>query len=277
MHLTTLIAPRLLPVLFGFALVCASPITHAATEGSRYEACSSCAPRDLVWSEGEFNQVYLAASPGAANAQPQELPVDLLNHALLQVKAAIKGKPVGLFDDDSAMSLAHGLALGLAKAGPQQDVIFFVVSRGNSGLLGAKVGTSGRAYIDRTGLNVIVGEAQTDFIGAYRATRRPRDFNFGSRSATSKVALSSDNMQHPRADSVILSVTPNAPKSTVLAPAMPVQYQPAPVAAPLPVARDDKFYAAQEERLKALKRLRAQDLITEEEYAAKRADILKSL
>ncbi|MEC5215251.1 hypothetical protein RCH09_000181 [Actimicrobium sp. GrIS 1.19] len=277
MRLITLIAPRLLPTLFGLSLLGAAPFAGASTEGARYEACASCSPRDMAWSEGEFDQIYLTANPGPANLQPQELPVDTLSHALLLLKVESKGKPVGLFDDDSASSLARGLALALAKAGPQQDVIFFVVSRGNSGVLGTKVGTSGRAFIDRTGLNLIVGEAQTDFIGAYRATRRAREFNFGSRAKASKVVLSSEGMQHPRTDSVILSVTPNTPKNTILAPAMPTQYQPAPVAAPLPVARDDKFYAAQEERLKALKRLRAQDLITEEEYAAKRADILKSL
>jgi hypothetical protein len=52
---------------------------------------------------------------------------------------------------------------------------------------------------------------------------------------------------------------------------------PVPAAAPAPPVRDAAFYAAQTERLRALKKLRDEHLITEAEYQAKREAILKTL
>ncbi|GAA4033268.1 hypothetical protein [Actimicrobium antarcticum] len=254
-----------LPLLVGIALAISAPVASAASEGVTYDACPTCSPRDMVWSEGEFDKVYLSANTATANLQPQRLPVDLVSRGLLALKIERNGSAVALFDDDSATTLARGLAAALAKATAQQDVLFFVVSQGNSGLLGAKLGNSGRAFLDKDGLNIVMGETHVDFVGRYRATRLPRTFRFASRSAASAVVLAADGMRHPRSDWAVLPVA----AGTVLAPALPAPLMAA------PATRDDRYYAAQEERLKSLKRLRTQDLITEQEYQAKRADILK--
>jgi hypothetical protein len=41
--------------------------------------------------------------------------------------------------------------------------------------------------------------------------------------------------------------------------------------------RDAAFFAEQEERLRTLKRMREENLITEEEYQQKRRDVLKGI
>ncbi|MEB0137194.1 hypothetical protein QN362_17820 [Actimicrobium sp. CCC2.4] len=264
---------RCLPVLLGLALTVPMPFALAAVEGSSYEACPSCVPGDLAWNDGEFDQIYLSTGNAPANLQPHVLAVDSVSRALALLKVEGKNKPVAVFGDDSARNLARGLAAALAKAGPQQDVLFFIVSSGNSGLFGSKLGNSGRAFIDQHGLNIIFGEARVDFIGRYRATRMRRAFDFGSRTAASPVRLAADGMHHVRSDWVVVPLmTPvqTGTPAVLMAPALPVQMMAA------PVVQDDKYYAAQEERLKSLKRLRAQDLITEQEYQAKRADILKA-
>ncbi|HJV80425.1 hypothetical protein [Noviherbaspirillum sp.] len=50
----------------------------------------------------------------------------------------------------------------------------------------------------------------------------------------------------------------------------------APALAPQAVERGERYYLAQEARLKGLKRLREQNLIDEQEYQAKRSEILKA-
>ncbi len=261
---------RCCPVLLGLALTVPMPFALAAAEGSSYEACPSCMPSDLAWNDGEFDQIYLSTGSAPANLQPQVLAVDSVSRALSLLKVAGKSAPVALFSDDSARNLARGLAAALAKAGPQQDALFFIVSSGNNGLFGAKLGTSGRAFIDQQGLNIVFGEARVEFIGRYRATRMRRAFDFGSRTVASPVRLADDGMRHVRSDWVVVPLAANGGSTTLMAPALPAQL------IATPVVQDEKYYAVQEERLKSLKRLRTQDLISEQEYQAKRAEILKA-
>lgn len=241
---------------------------HAAP-GSRYTACGGCAPRDLAWGEGEFDQVHLvAAPPGARNLHPSTVSVELLTRALAGLRKGGAEGGARLLDDDAAATLAQGLSKALAKAGPQQDAIFLVTSKIGGGVLGTRLGNSGRAFVDADGLNLIVGEAHVEFIGPYRATRMERPFEFGSRDKTSRLVLSSDSARSRRPDWLVIPLQAAAPAAS--APAAAPSFAPAP-----PVKRDEQYYLAQEIRLKALKRLRDQNLIDEQEYQAKRGEILR--
>ena len=51
----------------------------------------------------------------------------------------------------------------------------------------------------------------------------------------------------------------------------------APAPAPAPAARDEAFYEAQAQRLRALKKLRDENLLSEAEYQEKREAILRTL
>lgn len=242
-----------------------------AAPGSRYTACANCMPRDLAWAEGEFDQVHLVASPaGARNLHPATVPADLLTRGLVGLRSG----NTRLFDDDAAATLAQGLSKALAKAGPQQDAVFMVTSKVSGGVLGTRLGNSGRAFVDADGLNLIVGEAHVEFIGSYRATRMERPFEFGSREegsnkGRSKVVVSSDSARNRRGDWLVIPLQAAASP----APARAAAQETTPFA---PVQRDEQYYQAQEARLKALKRLRDQNLIDEQEYQAKRSEILKA-
>lgn len=248
------------------ALLIGQPVQ--AAPGTRYVACASCAPQDLAWGEGEFDQVHLVAAPGdARNLHPQAVSVEWLTKALAALRLG-SGNTL-LLDADSAATLAQGLSKALSKAGSQQDAAFMVTSKPGGGILGTRLGNSGRAFVDARGLNLIVAEAHVEFVGKYRATRMERPFDFGSRAKASQVSLAGDGVSRPRNDWVVISLT--APVGAVSA--APVS-MPAPQASP--VERNEQYYQAQEARLKALKRLREQDLIDEQEYQAKRSEILKA-
>jgi len=259
-------------VAFGVLTAFVQPVL--AAPGSRYTACAACAPQELAWAEGEFDQVHLvAAPPGTRNQHPQVVQTEMLTRTLAALRAGNGTAPV--LDPDAAASLAQGLAKALAKAGPQQDAIFMVTSKTGGGVLGPRLGNSGRAFVDAEGLNLIFGEAQVEFIGRYRATRMERPFDFGNRERPSKVTIAGDNATSRRSDWVVipLAAAANASAGTprLTAPVAPAA---APTAVPVQ-ARDEQYYLAQEARLKALKRLRDQNLIDEQEYQAKRGEILK--
>lgn len=239
---------------------------HAAP-GTRYTACASCAPQDLAWGEGEFDQVHLVAASGdVRNLHPQVVSTEMLGRALAGLRVA-NGAP--LFDPDAAATLATGLGKALAKAGPQQDAAFLVTTKPGGGVLGTRLGNSGRAFIDSRGLNLIVAEAHVEFVGKYRATRMERPFDFGSRAKASPVTLAVDSPGRQRNDWVVIPLNGSVTAERGV---------PAPVPASLavPAERNEQYYQAQETRLKALKRLREQDLIDEKEYQAKRSEILKA-
>lgn len=263
------IAICVLPAIF-CALLSMAPQAQAAY-GGRYAACPACAPQDLAWSDGEFDQVNLVAdTSGGGNLHPQTIPLDVLTKALLTVRYREPGGMVPLLDEEGASNLAHGITKAIAKASPGQEAIFLMTSKMSGGLFGVKLGNSGRVFVDRNGLNIIVGEAHVEFVAAYRATRMERPFNFGSRSRASVVVLETDGLKGPRNDWIIL------PLATGGANAQQAQKEPVAAVPVQPVVRDEQYYSAQETRLKGLKRVREQNLITEEEYQAKKVEILKA-
>lgn len=264
------LALRVLPVVF-WGLLATAGAAHAAT-GSRYIACPGCAPQNLVWNENEFDQVYLVEEASAAGKQhPHTVAVDLVRKTLAALRYQTGGEPMPLLDEESASALAQGIAKAISKASAQQEAIFMVTNRASGGLFGGKLGNSGRAFVDQNGLNIIFGEAHVEFVTPYRATRVERAFDFGSRRRASTVRVSGDGLEQPRPDWVVIPLAASAgnPARAAASPAA----VPAPQAAPV---RDEQYYAAQEMRLKGLKRLRDQNLINDDEYRSMRSDILKT-
>ena len=255
---------RMLPAIF-IGLMASSSLAAAAT-GGRYAACPACAPQDLVWADGEFDQIHLVPNAVGTDLQAQTVAPEVIAKALNTLRFKEAGGWTPLLDEEGAASLAQGLSKALARAGAKQEAIFLVTSKMSGGLFGVKLGNSGRAFVDANGLNIVVGEAHVEFVAPYRATRMERQFNFGSRSTASGVLLESEAMKGLRGDWMVLPLAAASakPQAASLAPA-----------APQSSARDEQYYAAQEMRLKGLKRLHEQKLITDEEFQAKRGEILK--
>lgn len=278
------LALRLVPALLCCIMAWTDPVsaaTRPAEYTTRYAACTPCQPQDLAWADGEFDQVHLVTEPSAVRrVQPRTLSVEALKNALasLEYKAGQNVKP--LLDEPAAENLARGIVTAMAAASPEQDAIFMIISKEGSGIFAPMFGNSGRVFMDERGLNLIMGEAHIDFLGSYRATRMVRPFEFGSRSRPSRVALSANGLLQARNDWVVIPLAAGDGVNPAQHSANPLRLSPEKYTAddvrskPISSAHDQQYYVVQEERMKGLKRLRDQNLISEEEYQAKRKEIL---
>lgn len=255
----------------------------------------AAASKRREWQVAEFSAVRLdAREPGAApNAHPASIAPDHLRQVLGALTVQVKGASETLFSADELAELAGPLSQAFASAGPQDDVLLLSTSRREAGVLGTPYGVTARLFVQDGALQVIVNDVRLDFVNVYRGTKVLPEFRFGSRQAASSAVLSTTAGAARRSDWVALPVgvpmpvpvtaAPGqlAPKPVVLneparaqaAPAAPAAVVPAPAAA----TRDARFFEEQEQRLRALKRLRDQNLVTEDEYQQKRRDILQTL
>ncbi len=274
-----------------------------------YAACAeqTCPPHSLAWSAGEFDQIHLVE--GAANTHnlhPQILSAEALAKVLVELRQTRDGEQFRVFNARAAGLFAEGLSTALAKARPQQDLLFLITSKVPTGaLIDREFGNSGRAFLDARGLNLIFGEVMVDFIARYEATysvtHTVRTFDFGSRSRTADVTLSDDRLDHPRRDWVtiplVTSVDPitgqdrivpavaiphrtaAGPQGADAVPVSPYPRAPDPGTAatiPAPV-RGGETETTAERRLQALQRLRQKELLSEQEYQERRRAVLDGL
>jgi hypothetical protein len=224
--------------------------------------------------------------------------------ATLGALRRVDGAERELFNAQELTTIVPPLLQALGELTPQQEVSFAVTGRhGAAGPLVERSVTTGRMFRDADGLHLIVGLAQRQFESKYLGSGLLIAFEPGTRAApvdqTLRIGAQGTSGQR-RADWVLLAigaadasataVPASTPQAAVPAPAAPAATATAPAAAPAapatpgtaapspaPRPRDAAFLAEQEERLKVLKRLRDQNLITEEEYQQKRREILQLL
>ena len=127
-------------------------------------------------------------------------------------------------------------------------------------------------------LNLIVHDARLDFMDRYLVDNLQPTFVYGSRKAASAAVLQAPQATRLREDWLTFSLAV-APAPAPVATAAPMAAPVAPAAPPelASPARDSAFYEAQTRRLKVLKQLRDEDLLSEAEYQEKREAILKTL
>ncbi|WP_348755097.1 SHOCT domain-containing protein [uncultured Aquincola sp.] len=261
--------------------------TDGATPGST--------PGRRQWLLGEFTELNLqpreAGAP--ANEHPQAVPAAQIRNWLQGVAFMRGNSREPLFGADESSSLPQVIADALAVATPQDDLLLLSTSRREGGLLGTPYGLTARIFVQGGALQLIVNDARLDFYNEYRGARILPTFKFGSRNAAGHARLSSPDATSTRADWLAFALAPRAampaaapaPAGAVApaaaaAPARAAAPAAAPAAtppAPAAASRDARFYDEQEQRLRSLKRLRDQNLITEEEYQAKRKEILQAL
>jgi hypothetical protein len=231
----------------------------------------------------------------AANAHPGNLSVERLRSALESIEVHIPGKDsyVPLFNEPELAVLSEKLSDGLAQAGPGEDVTFAVVGQHSAlmGLMKAREITVGRVFCLDGRLNIIFGDLLRDlkdnedrrlfpFIAGSRGTSGTGSWTLTSKSGYASFTLKrQDWLQFPVAappetvSTPTPSVTPSAGRnssesgagsSTYTSPASPVNK----------VAPVNK---STEERLRTLNDLHRKNLVTDEEYRAKRREILDGL
>jgi hypothetical protein len=237
-------------------------------------------PGQTQWKIASFTWVKrVPAEPGApANAHPAALEAKALTAALAKVTATLDGHELPLFAQDELLALSPALGEALALAQPGEDLVLLSTWKRGNGFMEPSVGLTARLFVRDGALNLLVHEARLNFMDRYLADRTLPTFAYGSRTAASGASLQAPGATRLRNDWLALpiSATPQvpAPAMAPLAPA-PLPAQPAPDAPAGP--RDAAFYEAQRERLKALKRLRDENLITEAEYQDRRGAIVKTL
>jgi len=255
-----------------------------------------------------------AGGPPPRNDQPIVIAAPDLAAALakLRVREAVhEDEAVPLFARDAARRLAVPLSTALSRAAPDQDVLFAIDMEQKAALFGYKpVSVAGRAFYQNDKLQLIIGEVHVTTIapeyknypaGYPQPDRRPHPHRTGERaqpahynspaqfetgagvrlfvqngtlrpdwlvinvgllaSAAASAAASPDQSAAiADSDNATGAASPSGPGS------------PSSTASPSGIAQ-----LSIEERLLRLKRLREQDLITEEEYTRKRREILEQL
>lgn len=291
-----------LALYLGSALVASAGSDETISIWQGLDAFVELAPQDA-----------LGAQAAPANEHPVTISATDLTEALaaLRVKEGERARETApLFTADAAERLSGPLAAALARATPNQDVLFAIDMAQKAVLIGSKpVSVAGRAFYREQRLNLIIGELHVstvppeykDYpIGYPKLDRRLHPHQTGGRAEEThyprgahfelgeNVSLFMQDAK-PRADWLIVNVGalaagqvahPSPPVATatlsvpMLAPTQPV----AAVAAPSMADAATKVPSGSiEERLRRLKSLRDQDLITPEDYERKRREILDQL
>jgi len=246
------------------------------------------------WTLGDFSWVRRAPiEQGAApNAQPAQLSPEAIEALLAPVRATVEGKQVPLFTKAELKDLANALGEALALAQPGEDLVLASTARRDRTFARAE-GVTARLFVQGGTLNLIVHDARLAFMDRWIDENIQPTFVYGARGTASLAQLQAPRAKRLRPDWLAWPLAP-VPASTPAAVAVAAPVAPAPVpeappvpaatpvaapaAAPAPApAAQDEPYEAKAQRLRTLKRLRDENLISEAEYQEKRAAILKAL
>jgi hypothetical protein len=248
----------------------------------------AAAPDRTQWKLASFTWVTrVPAEPGAAaNAHPANLSDAALTAALGPVLATVEGRSVPLFAKDELAGLLKALREAFALARPGEDLLLLSSNKRGGMFLEVAQGITARLFVRDGALNLIVHDARLAFLDRYYADNTLPKFEYGSRQSASTQNLQAPGATRQRGDWLALPLTvasapataPTAAPAPVPVPAVAAAVAPqAPAPAPPAETRDAAFYEAQTQRLKALKKLRDENLLTEAEYQEKRDAILKTL
>lgn len=220
------------------------------------------------------------AEKGApANGHPLRVDPAALARALGSVRFIAGAGEEALFAPAEAEALAKPLAEALSLAEPGEDLELLSTSKRDAGFFGKSLGVTARVFALDGRLNLIVHDSRMDFMDVYVQDFRMPSFVFGSRTAAGSVVLKAASAELRRPDWVVLPLTAAAATAPVVAqpPAVqPPAVQPLAIQPPATRPRPASTPSL-EDRLKELKRFREQNLISEEEYAKKKAELLKNL
>ncbi len=232
--------------------------------------------QQALWQPAVFTWVRrVPAEPGAPpSAHPAQLSPEALQTLLTPVKVQVGRKQVPLFGRDELKELTPILSEALALARPDEDLILLSTGRHDGGFMAPSEGLTARLFMQGEALHLLVHDARLEFLIAYRAMNAQPSFTYGSRAQASAEVLQAPGATRLRPDWLALPLAPAPVPAATPAPG-------APPAASTPAATttvgDDAAYQAKAQRLRTLKRLREENLITEAEYQKRRDAILKAL
>jgi hypothetical protein len=243
------------------------------------------------WKVSGFTWVKLV--PREAGSPPNDHPAAFATANLAVQLGAVQfgsaGGDVPLFAQKELAVILEPLRQAFAAAGPDQDVQLLSTYRREGSVLNPATAATVRLFHQGGALQMIVHDARKDFLGEYYATEKKPAFTFGSRTSPGEVQVHCPGAASQRPDWLRF---PDAPTAASVPPALVAPAAPVPAAAPAPSAPalavtaarpvghpgwDPADFERQEQRLNGLKRLREENLITEEEYQEKRKKVLDEL
>jgi len=212
-----------------------------------------------VWDFAPYSSVRrVPAEPGAAaNDQPVTADYEGLRQALESVRLVSPRAEEPLFIAKEAALIARALVEALAIARPGEDLALVSTHKRETALLAAPTAVTARVFVQQGRLNLVVHDARLDYMERFTVETTMPEFTFGSRTKAGAVLLKAPGAASRRADWVVLPIT---------APAPPVPAAAAAAPAPPP---------SQLERLRRLQEARDQKLITEDEFARRKAELIK--
>lgn len=259
-------------------LIGAGSAAHAATGPMDFVLLGQPRPARVAgqtaqvsWRMAEYSALRLveAEAGSAANEQPQILLTERLQAALASITTG--GGTEALFARDEVELLAATLQKVLGAAQPGQDVLLMSSARRGHGLLAPQLTVTARLFVHDGQLHLLVHDDRLDAVGPYRQTTMMPTLAFGSRSRPGSTQLRANGRAGPRNDWLSW---PLATLQTVPATGQLELTTAAPAASP-PSA--DTGTRSAEERLRLLKRLHEQGLITDDDYTQRRRQILAEL
>ena len=241
--------------------------------------------KQLAWYITQFTYVKRVAKE--ANAPANDQPIKLAPEMVSQDLAAVRlNQNEALFGSEELKDLVWPICQALSRAKSNEDVVLLSTSARGGGLLGTRSALTARLFVKEGRLNLILHDTRFAFYDSYLGTHKSPEFKFGSRTEPSPVDVDCLGAEKVRGDWLTFPVILYNPKPAVgaMVPAAAIpSAAPAPVAAPLPVpksapqARDEAYYEQQQVRLRAIKRLHDEKLISDEEYNEKRKELLGGL
>lgn len=246
----------------------------------------------VIWERGDQTVQLVARDEGAGgrNEHPVSMSPDEIQALLRLLRLRYDDEdgevaPAAVFTQTELETLAGPLAEGLARATPAEDVIFHVIGARRlspGALMRRNRVNAGRVFYRDGKLNIIFGQVQTPLRKKNLYGQRDQFFypqNFGSRAEETEhnVTLIPDSpaAMYKDGDGIRRDWVTIEPGALVVVdlPADESASAPAGAAA----ADPDPSVGSVEQRLKELKRLRDQGLISEEAYQAKMKEILEDL
>jgi hypothetical protein len=249
-----------------------------------------------IWKERDQfveieKQDRLAGSMPEANSHPTQVSAERLSSMLASIEVRMPGKnrTQVLFNPAGIKTLSENISQGLASAAPNEDVTFAYIGiypvTALMSIVKEDQVTTGRVFVRDGQLNIIFGKLH-DKVNE-REERRLNPYLPGSRDTVMPQEMllvarpGGESFTFKRPDWVVFPLV--APAVLVTPTEEPAVEAPAPsVAAPIAPGVSHQRPAppakkSVEERLTILKGLKEKGLITEEEFKAKRQEILNDL
>jgi hypothetical protein len=220
------------------------------------------------------------AEPGAtANSHPFRVSAKALEQALSSVLLASPQGEEHLFDGNEAVDLSRSMSDALAVARPEEDLELTSTVKRLGGISTYALTVTARVFVADGKLNLLIHDARRDVAFAYNIDFQMPTFEFGSRTKVSAVALRAEGAEARRPDWLVLPLpAPEPPVTAASTPPQPVVApRPAPPTPVVPAPPAPAPSPTLESRLLRLKQLREQNLITEDEFAKRKQELLREL